>query len=53
MRMSQSFQQDMTLAGVFIFVLKMNAAYRTTNEIKLTCTVTEVGEFDAYDALIF
>lgn len=53
MRMSQSFQQDLTLAGVFIFVLKMKTVYRTTNEIKLKCKVTEVGEFDAYDVLIF
>lgn len=53
MRMSQSFQQDLTLAGVLIFVLKMKTVYRTTNEIKLKCKVTEVGEFDAYDVLIF
>lgn len=53
MRMSQSFQQDLTLAGVFIFVLKMNTVYRTINEIKLTCKVTEVGEFDTHDVLIF
>lgn len=51
--MSQSFQQDLALAGVFIFALKMNTVYRKTNEIKLICKVTEVGEFDIYDVLIF
>lgn len=47
MRMSQSFQQDLTLAGVFIFVHKMNIACRTTSEIKT------YGEFGTYDGLIF
>lgn len=34
MRMSQSFQQDLTLAEVFISEHKMSTEYWTTSEIK-------------------